>query len=101
MRARQTAELVAAALDTPVALDERLGGPLDLDGLAAMMAAFAGKRKVLLVGHDPEFSDLAAELVGAAQVPLKKGALARIDTTMPLAPNGGVLRWLIPPDLVG
>jgi phosphohistidine phosphatase len=101
MRARQTAELVAAALDTPVALDERLGGPLDLDGLSEVVAAAAGKRKVLLVGHDPEFSDLAAELVGASGLPLKKGALARIDTALPLEPNGGVLRWLIPSDLVG
>jgi phosphohistidine phosphatase len=101
MRSRQTAELVAAALDTPVALDERLGGPLDLDGLGALVAAAAGKRKLLLVGHDPEFSELAGELIGAAGLQLKKGALARIDTPLPLGPNGGVLRWLIPPDLVG
>lgn len=101
MRSRQTAELVAAALDTPVTLDERLGGPLDLDALSEVVAAAAGKRKVLLVGHDPEFSELAAELIGAPQVALKKGALARIDAPMPFAPGGGELRWLIPPDLVG
>lgn len=101
MRARQTAELVAAALDTPVALDERLGGPLDLDALGEVVAAAAGKRRVLLVGHDPEFSELAAELIGASGLQLKKGTLARIDTPIPLAPNGGVLRWLIPSDLVG
>jgi phosphohistidine phosphatase len=101
MRARQTAELVAAALDTPVALDERLGESLDLYGLGELVAAAAGKRKLLLVGHDPEFSELAAELIGAPGLHLKKGALARIDTPTPLEPSGGVLRWLIPPDLVG
>ena len=101
MRSRQTAELVAAALDTPVGLDERLGGPLDLDQLGDLVAALGGKRKVLLVGHDPEFSDLASELIGAPGLQLKKGALARIDAPVPFAPGCGALRWLIPPDLVG
>ena len=39
-------------------------------------------------------------LIGALRVPMRKGALARIDLDRPLRPAGGILRWLVPPDLV-
>lgn len=100
MRARQTAELVAAALATPVTLDDRLGSGPDLDRLGDVVAE-AGVRRVLLVGHDPEFSDIAAELSGAGHVPIKKGGLVRLDVSLPLQAGQGTLRWLLPPDLVG
>ena len=45
---------------------------------------------VVLVGHDPDFSDLAAALCGASYMPLKKGALARIDLSLPARPGSGV-----------
>ncbi len=31
---------------------------------------------------------------------MKKGALVRIDVSRPLEPGGGMLRWLLPPDLL-
>lgn len=99
VRAHQTAELVAAALGTRVETDHRLGMPVDLDLLSKIVAESGGER-VLLVGHDPDMSDLAAEMMGAQYVPLKKGALARFDTTLPLQPAGALLRWLVPPDLI-
>jgi phosphohistidine phosphatase len=99
MRARQTAELVAAALDTKVQLDSRLVGIPDLARLGEIVDG-AG-RKLLLIGHDPDLSDLAAELTGARQLPLKKGGIARIDASLPLSAGGGTLRWLLPPDLAG
>ena len=99
LRARQTADLVADAIGIAVAVDERLGGPLDVDDVNDIVER-AGGTSVVLVGHDPSFSDLAAELTGTEYLPLKKGAIARIDAGMPLATNGGVLRWLLPPELV-
>jgi len=99
LRALQTAELFGARLSLPVAEDRRLAGPLDLDGLAAVIDA-AGGGRVVLVGHDPDFSELAATLCGAAYLQLKKGALCRLDVALPLQPAGGILRWLLPPDLL-
>ncbi len=99
LRARQTADLVAAPLKARVETDHRLGGPLDVD-LLAQIVADAGNGRVLLVGHDPDFSELAAELSGAQHLPLKKGMLARIDVTPPMREGSGLLRWLVPPDLV-
>jgi len=99
VRARQTAELFADALGVGVSLDDRLAGALDLDVLAALLEG-AGGTSVVLVGHDPDFTDLAMALTGAAYLPLKKGAMARIDTSLPIQPGAGILRWLLPPELV-
>jgi hypothetical protein len=31
---------------------------------------------------------------------MKKATLARIDMALPIEANGGILRWLLPPELV-
>ena len=99
LRARQTADIVADAIGIAVSEDERLAGPLDTDVLAAVIDSSGGVR-VVLVGHDPDFSDVAAALCGAPYLPLKKGALARIDVSLPIQHGTGILRWLLPPDLL-
>jgi phosphohistidine phosphatase len=99
LRARQTANLVADALGVGVATDDVLAEGFELDALAGLMGG-AGGTSMMLVGHDPDFSDLLATLVGAAEMPLRKGALARIDLELPLGPGCGVLRWLVPPELL-
>jgi phosphohistidine phosphatase len=98
-RALQTAELVAGALGVRFETDNRLGGRLEIDLLSALVED-AGGNRVMVVGHDPDFSDLCASLSGADYLRLKKGALARIDAPMPLRAAAGVLRWLVPPDLL-
>ena len=99
VRALQTAEVVARHLGADVQTDRRLAGYLDIDGLARVVEE-AGGGRVVLVGHDPDFSELAATLTGAQDLPMKKGALARIDVTSPMREGGGELRWLVPPDLL-
>jgi len=97
-RAAQTAEVLGAVLGLEVRLHDGLGGPLDLDVLAAILVDNGLPHRPILVGHDPDLSDLASELVGSP-VALRKGALARIDLAGPPAPGEGVLRWLVPPEL--
>jgi phosphohistidine phosphatase len=99
VRAMETAQLVADSLGASVAADDRLGERLDLDDLGAVIED-AGVRRLMLVGHDPDFSDLCATLSGAAYLPLKKGELARLDLSLPLQPAAGILRWLLPPGVV-
>lgn len=99
VRARQTAELVAAAVGTRVETDHRLAGSLDEDVVTRMVRETGGER-VMLVGHDPDFSDLAGSLAGLEYLPLKKGTLVRLDATLPLQPGAAVLRWLVPPELI-
>jgi phosphohistidine phosphatase len=98
LRARQTAEIVAAHLGVDVVEDERLAGALDLDTVAAVLKDADDTERPVLVGHDPDFSELVSVLSDAANAPMRKGALARIEIEVPLEPGAGTLRWMIPPD---
>jgi phosphohistidine phosphatase len=83
VRARETAEHACEYLDVEIVIEERLqGGRFDPLELAA------GLDDVLLVGHEPDFSDAIAELTGA-RVDMKKGGLACVE--------GGALRVLLRP----
>ena len=99
-RALETAQLVAAALELPVRVDEALAGPLDVDVLERLLRSWGDPASPMIVGHDPDFSQLAADLTGLAQLPVRKGTLVRIDLPRPLEPGTGLLRWFLPPDLL-
>ena len=100
LRALQTAEILGAALGVKVRVEDRLAGSLDLRRVATILRDAGNPRKSVLVGHDPDFSELLAELVGAPTMTMSKGAIARIDLAEGIAAGSGVLRWLLPPDLV-
>jgi phosphohistidine phosphatase len=73
VRARATAELACEHLDVEITLEDRLqGGEFDPLDLAA------GLDNVLLVGHEPDFSDAVAQLTGG-RVDMKKGGLAGVE----------------------
>lgn len=100
VRAAETADLATEGWRQRPIPDERLAAGFDLDQLTAVLGDHAAAaQRVLLVGHDPDFSDLASVLIGAA-VALRKGALARIDFDGPLAEGSGTLRWLVPAEAV-
>jgi len=98
VRAAETAAAVAKAVGRQVTVDGRLGGMLELDDVEAIVRDAGGPGRVMIVGHDPDFSELLTVLVGASDLTMKKGALARVDLAGPLEPGAGTLRWLIPPD---
>jgi phosphohistidine phosphatase len=73
VRAAQTARLACEPLGVEVQMESRLsGGAFDAENLVA------GLGDVLLVGHDPDFSQVVRDLTGARSQ-LKKGGLAGID----------------------
>ena len=98
LRAVQTAEIVAGHLGAKVTTDDRLGDALDLATLDAVLTGAGDPDRAILFGHDPDFSEFVAELCSASNVPMRKGALAKIEVDRPLQTAGGTLRWLIPPD---
>jgi phosphohistidine phosphatase len=73
VRAKRTAELACEQLGVPVEEDERLKGG-DFDPLEVA----AGRGEVMLVGHEPDFSQAVALATGS-RVKLKKGGIAAID----------------------
>jgi phosphohistidine phosphatase len=99
-RAVETARLVAAPFEMRVDVVDELGGPLDLGALEALLRAAGDPSRPILVGHDPDFSTLAAELTGVTVLPVRKATLVRMDIPRPLRAGQGVLRWLLPPDLL-
>jgi phosphohistidine phosphatase len=100
VRARGTAEIVAEILGVDTTVDERLAFGLDAVGVEAILFDAGEPERPMLVGHDPDFSELAAWMIDAPSLPLKKGALVRIDTVRPISRASGTLRWLVPPDLL-
>jgi phosphohistidine phosphatase len=101
VRAMQTAELVAEPLGAPIVIDERLTGMLDPDIVAAIVSAAPPAERPCLVGHDPAFSELIADLLGVAHLPMRKGAIARLTLDgPPYLAGSAVLRYLLPPDIV-
>ncbi len=84
VRAADTARLACKPLGLEPRVDERLsGGDFDPEELAA-----GADGHVLLVGHEPDFSEAIARLTGG-RVDMKKGGLAAVDS--------GVLRVLLRP----
>jgi phosphohistidine phosphatase len=107
-RARETAELaVRAGLAPALELAEALapGG----DALAALPTWLEGLEalppqppRLLLVGHEPDLSSLAARLIGAAPggLELRKAGVALLRLPRTAAPGAAVLRLLLPPRLL-
>lgn len=95
VRARQTAEHVAAELgaEGKLQVEPRLACGCDFSSLAAMLGGTAPKAKVLLVGHEPDFSSLIRALTGG-EVRVGKATLACVDC-LNLRPGEGELRWLL------
>jgi phosphohistidine phosphatase len=59
------------------------------------------RRRVALVGHEPNIGELASKLIGVrAPLEFKKGAICRIDVeTLPPA-RAGRLRWFLAPKML-
>lgn len=86
-RAHKTAEYVAAALDAPLTVSALLLPDRPPEDLAAWLAGL-GKKRVVLVGHEPHLSRCASRLVGGGRFALKKAQAALIAD--------GVLLWSLP-----
>jgi phosphohistidine phosphatase len=89
VRARQTAQLAAAELGLKISEDDALSPGFTSADLDALLARHPGEC-IVLVGHDPDLTELVRSLTGA-RVAMAKGAVARIDYP------SGELQWLLRP----
>lgn len=100
LRARQTAEEFCQAAEMPGAV---IQGWLSCGMSPAMalqeLAAFRDFKRVAIVGHEPDFSQLIEWILGVVhgEVEVKKGALACLRISPPS--RDGSLAYLIPPKL--
>jgi phosphohistidine phosphatase len=96
-RAYQTADIVAGKLGLEVKAEPLLAPGFAFDKLAEIAKSFDDNQALLLVGHEPSFSMVIAELIGGGRVQLKKGALARVDVNSEWQ---GELVWLLQPKIL-
>lgn len=95
LRARQTAEIIADALDMPVTISEAVNFGFDHGDLRRLTQKLDADDEVMFVGHNPDMSLLVSELTGL-DLSMKKGGLARIDV-LGRSLDEGELVWLIAP----
>jgi phosphohistidine phosphatase len=100
-RALQTAQIVAQRLDieNKLAQDERISPGFDLQKLSEILTGHPGVETLMVVGHEPDFSETISDLIGGGRVVCKKGGLARVDV-ISQTPLMGELAWLMTPKLL-
>jgi phosphohistidine phosphatase len=81
-RARETAELACEALGVEPIDHDALASGFDGEAALELLAAAGPDQRVLVVGHEPDFSQVAYDLAGG-RIDMKKGGIAaiRLDGT--------------------
>jgi phosphohistidine phosphatase len=92
LRAVETAQLACRALGVEPAVERSIAGAFSRADLTELLHAHEPGDKILVVGHDPAFSQLVHDFTGA-RVDFKKGAVAAFST------SGELLALLRPRDL--
>lgn len=99
LRAKQTAEIVAARLELGNRLreDARVGFGFGADDARAIAGEHETARSIMFVGHEPSMSGTIGKITGGSRIDFKKGGLAcvELDDDSP-----GRLAWLLTPKLL-
>ena len=77
VRAVQTARLACKALGIEPVGEESVGNGFDRDDAIALLRAHGDDGRVLVVGHEPDFSQVVHDFTGG-RVDFKKGAVAAL-----------------------
>jgi phosphohistidine phosphatase len=93
VRARQTADLACEALGVQPVVHEPLAAGFGLDDALTLLRIAGEDQRVLVVGHEPDFTQTIHDLTGAT-LALKKGGIAGVRMD---GPSRGVLIALLRP----
>jgi phosphohistidine phosphatase len=96
-RAAQTAELAARALGLNAKEEPMLAPGFDATKLSVLLQEYAN-RDIMLVGHEPDFSNAVETLTGGAVVMATAG-IAAVDIYDVTALDGELV-WLLTPGLL-
>lgn len=103
VRARQTAKIVAQRLgDAELVEAPWLACGMVPESCLRELAAFEQLESVMLVGHEPDFSETIAALIGMPDpngINIRKASLTAVDLHT-LAPGAGQLQFLVPSRLM-
>jgi phosphohistidine phosphatase len=101
-RARQTAKIVAQTLQLEDRMEEieQLSPDQSVQDLLAALAAYAGQKEILMVGHEPLLSSTVSFLLSGksgAEIRLKKGGLCCLEVGGIPPRKSAVLHWALTP----
>lgn len=99
VRARQTAETIAGVIDdtsVPIRVENRLAPGIDTDELLRYLSSTTADR-ILCVGHQPDMSRCATEMIGGGHIQYLPGTIAGMVFSGPIVLSGGRLKWLLDP----
>ena len=77
VRALDTARLACEVLGVEPVVDEALSSGFDVDAAIELAHAAGEDKRVLFVGHNPDFVEIVGDLTGA-DIELKKGGIAAV-----------------------
>ena len=103
VRAKQTADILAAGMDRkpPVKMLNALAPGHTAKDVMTQLAKAAKRRRIALVGHEPDLGELAAHLIGANRaIPFKKGGVCRVDVESLTSRSVGTLIWFVGPKVL-
>jgi len=103
VRAKQTADLLAAGLPgkPSVKILDALSPGHTPASVMAQLARTAKRRRLMLVGHEPDLGELAAHLIGAGRaLPFKKGGVCRIEVESLSSRRPAALSWFMQPRML-
>ncbi len=98
-RARKTAEIVANKMHIELKEDERLAPGFNIERLRAILFDHPDLEALMLVGHEPDFSNTISALIGGGRLICKKGGLALVNLLNPDLLKGELV-WLLPPKIL-
>lgn len=108
VRARTTLELAAregAWGEIPTVVTADLYEASVADVLEVIQSQDENIERLLLVGHEPTWSEMIGRLIGGARIKMSTGAMACIECNAPtwrtVALGSGTLRWMVPPKVLG
>lgn len=102
VRARETAETFCTSAEMPgPVMQSWLDCGMDPETAMSELGAFSDFERVMIVGHEPDFSSLVEYLLGCSGsfVEVKKGSIIGFEVHPP--GKHAVLRFAIPPKMVG
>lgn len=103
VRAKQTANLLAHGLANEAAVKtlEALAPGQSARVVMNDLSRSAKRRRIALVGHEPDLGELAAHLLGSPRaLPFKKGGICRISVQGLTSRRPGELVWFLPPKVL-
>jgi phosphohistidine phosphatase len=99
VRAYDTAKITAKALEIDFTVNNLLKPGFNKNSIEPLLAQYSHAEHLVLVGHEPDFSSVIAELTGG-DVVMKKGGLACVELTNKDSWHGQLV-WLLTPEQLG